>query len=68
MNGLLGLLDERRLRQAGYGSWKTRATAVLLTPVYLFIRAERLKQRPYYAAAWIIGLVIGILIYASVES
>lgn len=68
VNGLLGLLDERRLRQAGYGSWKTRATAVLLTPVYLFIRAERLKQRPYYAAAWIIGLVIGILIYASVES
>jgi hypothetical protein len=46
INALLGWLDDRRLKQAGYGSWVTRVTAVLLQPVYLFIRAKRLKQRP----------------------
>jgi hypothetical protein len=40
----------------------------LLTPVYLFLRAKRLKQRPYYAVAWILSLIVGFLIYASVES
>ena len=67
VNGLFGLLDQRRLKQAGYGSWIARALAVLLTPVYLFVRAKRLMQRPYYAVAWIVSLVVGILIYASVE-
>ncbi|MCK1658583.1 DUF4339 domain-containing protein [Bradyrhizobium sp. 151] len=67
INGLLGWLDDRRLQQAGYGSRTTRITAVLLAPVYLFLRAKRLKQRPYYAVAWIISMIAGFLIYASVE-
>lgn len=67
VNALLGWLDDRRLQQAGYGSRATRVTAVLLAPVYLFLRAKRLKQRPYYAVAWIISMVAGFLIYASVE-
>jgi len=46
INALLGWLDDRRLKQAGYGSRLTRVTAVLFTPVYLFLRAKRLKQRP----------------------
>jgi hypothetical protein len=52
INGLLGWLDDRRLQQAGYGSRATRVAAVLLAPVYLFLRAKRLKQRPYYTVAW----------------
>lgn len=68
INALLGWLDDRRLKKAGYGSTLTRVTAVLLQPVYLFIRAKRLKQRPYYAIAWILSLIVGFLIYASVES
>jgi hypothetical protein len=67
INALLGWLDDRRLKQAGYGSWVTRVTAVLLQPAYLFLRAKRLKQRPYYAVAWILSLIVGFLIYASVE-
>ena len=67
INAGIGWLDDRRLKQAGYGSWVTRATAVLLQPVYLFLRAKRLKQRPYYAIAWILSMVVGFLIYASVE-
>jgi hypothetical protein len=68
INAFLGWLDDCRLKQAGYGSRLTRVTAVLLTPVYLFLRAKRLKQRPYYAIAWIISMILGFLIYASVES
>lgn len=67
VNALLGWLDDRRLQQAGYGSRTTRITAVLLAPVYMFLRAKRLKQRPYYAVAWIISLIAGFLIYASIE-
>jgi hypothetical protein len=67
INGLLGWLDDRRLKRAGYGSRLTRVTAVLFTPVYLFLRAKRLKQRPYYAIAWIISMIVGFLVYASVE-
>ncbi|MEH2565584.1 DUF4339 domain-containing protein [Bradyrhizobium sp. AZCC 2289] len=68
INALLGWLDDRRLKQAGYGSRLTRVTAVLFTPVYLFLRAKRSKQRPYYAVAWILSMIVGFLIYASVES
>lgn len=68
INAILGWLDDRRLKQAGYGSRVTRAAAVLLTPAYLFLRAKRLKQRPYYAMAWILSMIVGFLIYASVES
>jgi hypothetical protein len=67
ISAVLGWLDDRRLKQAGYGSWVTRATAVLLPPVYLFLRAKRLKQRSYYAVAWVLSLIVGFLIYASVE-
>ncbi|MBB4427874.1 hypothetical protein GGD66_006457 [Bradyrhizobium sp. CIR48] len=67
VNALLGWLDDRKLKQAGYGSRVTRVTAVLFQPVYLFLRAKRLKQRPYYAVAWIISFIAGFLIYASVE-
>ena len=67
VNALLGWLDDRRLQQAGYGSRITRVTAVLLAPVYLFLRAKRLKQRPYYAVAWVISMIAGFLIYALVE-
>lgn len=68
INAILGWLDDGRLKQAGYGSRLTRAAAVLLTPAYLFLRAKRLKQWPYYAVAWILSMIVGFLIYASVES
>jgi hypothetical protein len=67
INALLGWLDDRRLKQAGYGSRLTRVTAVLFAPVYMFLRAKHLKQRPYYAVAWIISFIVGFLVYASVE-
>lgn len=68
INGLLGWLDEHRLRKAGYGSNWMRAAAVLLVPVYLFVRAKRLKQRPSYAVCWIVMFLLGLFIVAAATS
>ena len=62
-----GWLDHRRLANAGYGSKWTGFMAVFLTPVFLFVRAKMLKQRPYYAITFIIMFVLGDLIEASVN-
>lgn len=43
------LWDRRLLAKAGYQiSWRVFLTALII-PVYLFIRAKRVKQRPTYA-------------------
>lgn len=68
INGLLGWLDERRLSKAGYGSNWMRAAAILLVPVYLFVRAKRLKQRPSYAVCWIVMFLLGLILEAAATS
>jgi len=68
VGALLGWLDYRLLEKAGYKSWGLRAAAVLLTPVYLFMRAKRLKQRPTYAICWLVSFAVGLLIYGSVTA
>ncbi len=58
-NALCFELDLSRLRSAGnrVPSW-TWATPV---PIYLFIRASTLRQRPIYAYVWIAGCALWIL-------
>jgi hypothetical protein len=68
VNALFGWLDELRLRKAGYGSSWMRAAAVLLIPVYLFARAKRLKQTPWYAICWIVTFLLGIFLVAAVQA
>jgi GYF domain 2 len=68
INALFGWLDELRLRKAGYGSKWMRAAAVLLVPVYLFARAKRLKQKPWYAVCWIVTFLLGIFLVAAVQA
>ena len=68
INALFGWLDEVRLRKAGYGSKWMRAAAVLLVPVYLFARAKRLKQKPWYAICWIITFLIGVFFEIAVNA
>jgi hypothetical protein len=66
VSGSLGLLDYfTKLKKAGYNSWGLRATSLLVPPVYLFWRAKVLKQRPYYAIAWIVSLIISLLLVSS---
>ncbi|MBN9049376.1 MAG: DUF4339 domain-containing protein [Rhizobiales bacterium] len=64
-NCILCLLDEQQLKRAGYGfGWMT-FFAVLLAPVYLFIRAQRLRQTPTYGYVWIASFIVSLLLQAS---
>jgi hypothetical protein len=55
------LWDDRILRKSGYSTRAMAWFAVLLVPVYLFMRAKKLKQRPYYGFVWIVCLIIAVL-------
>lgn len=58
--------DFLRLRKVGYDLRKIIWTAFVLPPVYLFIRAKRVKQRPTYAITWIVTTLIYLLLMAAV--
>lgn len=64
---LLGLWDEHRLKKAGHSSKWMTGFAALLTPIYLFMRAKKLKQRPTYAITWVALFVFSLLLVASTE-
>lgn len=64
-NAALCLLDERQLKRAGYDSASLTFFALLLAPVYLFVRAKRLRQTPTYGFAWIASFVVSILLRAA---
>ncbi len=68
INSILCLWDERRLNKAGHSKKWMTISAILLVPVYLFLRAKQLKQRPIYAITWIALLVISILLVSSAQS
>lgn len=61
INGLLCLWDERRLSKAGYSSAWLTVGALFLVPIYLFVRASRLKQFPYYGIVWLVMMVVSLL-------
>lgn len=64
VNGSLCLLDERQLKRAGYSSGWLTFFALLLAPVYLFMRAQRLRQTPTYGFVWIASFIISIVLRA----
>jgi len=68
INALLGYMDNQRLKKAGYGTIWTRVFAVLATPIYLFVRAKKLSQTPWYAIVWIISFLISIFLVAAVTA
>jgi hypothetical protein len=63
---LLCLWDFLRLRKVGYDLRKIIWTAIILPPVYLFMRAKRVKQRPTYAITWIVTTIVYMLLMAAV--
>jgi superfamily I DNA/RNA helicase len=65
VNTLLSVLNFLRLKKAGHRSLWLGLAATLLTPIYLFARAKRLKQPPFYAIAWIISLILGGILLAA---
>lgn len=60
INVILCVIDERRLKAAGYAASETY-WAVLI-PVYLWKRANILSQNKYYFYAWIAGFALLILV------
>lgn len=63
LNISLCLVDENRLKNAGHNTKGMSIWAFLLIPVYLFIRASRLKQDNSYAIVWLITFFVSIFIF-----
>jgi tetratricopeptide (TPR) repeat protein len=57
-NCVLVLLDFLRLRRAGYRSKWLVFAGFVIVPLYLFVRAARLRQTPWYAICWIVTFLI----------
>jgi len=62
VNAVLCLWDEVQLKRAGYANNWLTVSGILLAPAYLFLRAKRLKQTPYYGFVWIAVFVIGTIL------
>jgi len=65
---IFGLWDERRVRKAGYSSRGMLVALALLPPLYLFWRAKRLKQRPWYAITWVLSFFLALLLIGAVSN
>jgi GYF domain 2 len=64
INGALCIADSKRLECAGYNSRWMKLFALLLAPVYLFARAQRLRQTPSYGFVWVGTFIASILLQA----
>lgn len=64
-NAVLCLLDTEQLKRAGYSSGWLTLFALLLAPVYLFVRAQRLRQTPTYGFVWISSFIVTIILRAA---
>lgn len=64
VNATLCLLDERQLNRAGYASGWITFFAVVLAPVYLFVRAQQLRQTPAYGFVWIASFILSLILSA----
>ncbi|UPK38206.1 hypothetical protein IVB18_13635 [Bradyrhizobium sp. 186] len=64
-NAVLCLVDTEQLKRAGYSSGWLTLFALLLAPVYLFVRAQRLRQTPAYGFVWIASFIVSIILWAA---
>jgi hypothetical protein len=64
-NGALCLVDTEQLKRAGYSSGWLTLFALLLAPVYLFMRAQRLRQTPTYGFVWIASFIVSLILQAA---
>jgi hypothetical protein len=59
LNVVLSTLDEKRLQKAGHDT--KRMGSAWLIPVYLYKRAEVLKQKNTYFIVWLVLFVLSLL-------
>lgn len=60
-NATLCLVDTRQLKRAGYSSGWMTFFALLFAPIYLFARAQRLRQTPTYGFVWIASFIVSLI-------
>jgi len=54
--------DWQNLYKLGYKNWWMLPLGIVLDPVYLFVRAHKVKQRPWYGLTWVaITVLLAIL-------
>lgn len=61
-NATLCLVDAEQLKRAGYSSGWMTLFALLLAPVYLFLRAQNLRQAPTYGFVWVASFIVSIVL------
>jgi hypothetical protein len=61
-NATLCLVDAEQLKRAGYSSGWMTLFALLLAPVYLFLRAQNLHQAPTYGFVWVASFIASIVL------
>jgi GYF domain 2 len=59
---ILCLVDAIRIERAGYSSGYMRPLAFFIVPIYLFVRASKLRQTPYYGFVFILFLVLSAIL------
>ncbi len=62
LNAGLCLADVQQLKKAGHDTKGMGLMAFLLVPVYLFVRASRLQQSPWYAVVWLVNFLLSLLL------
>jgi len=62
-NSVLCISDVERLKKAGHNTKDLILMGLFLVPVYLFVRASRLKQDYSYAIVWLVSFVISLGIF-----
>ena len=62
INGGLGFGDKRQLALAGHNTRYLKILAFCLTPVYLFVRAKRVKHAPTYGYTWIGSFIVAAIL------
>jgi hypothetical protein len=70
INSILCIIDERQIKKSGHNPDEINLLffAALLVPVYLFRRANILKQKYTYAITWCVSLIVSIFLRAALES
>jgi hypothetical protein len=61
MNMVFWMLDGHKLQRAGHNRDGWGRWGIFLVPVYLFIRAAKLRQSNGYAIVWLVCFVVSIL-------
>jgi len=64
---VLWILDKAALKKAGYKTSGWMFTILLVTPLYLFLRAKRTGKEYGYAICWCILFVFNVLITVAID-